>query len=247
MDIASRAAPDGYTLLLNTAGGQTLAPIIYKTKFDGLTSWEPIGMMSTIPFVIVAREGFPAKDWAGFVKLAKAGSPPVTASSGSSLIVLMTDQLKRVIGAPTMINAQYKGTSLQAQAVIKGEVDVSIDSMVTLPHIKDGRVKALAVIAPERVDSLPNVPTLRELGVNSMEFSSWSALLAPKGTPAPIVAKLSKELQEISKLPDVQQKLKAYDHKPVIGGTPQQLTKQIKDDMVRWRYVVRETGFKIQE
>ncbi|MFT3772292.1 MAG: tripartite tricarboxylate transporter substrate binding protein [Minicystis sp.] len=201
MDIAARAAPDGYTLLMNTAGAQALAPVIYKTKFHALDSWEPISLISSIPFVIVAREGLPVKNFAEFAALAKAGNPPLSASSGSSMIVLATDQLKRVIGAPTLINAQYKGTSMQAQAVIKGEVDVSVDSFVTLPQIKAGKVRPLAVIAPQRAASLPDVPTLAELGIKDMDFASWSGLLAPKGTPRAIVERLSAEVQKIVRTP----------------------------------------------
>ena len=245
MDAAARATPDGYTLLLNTAGGQALTPVIYKTKFHGLDSWEPISLISTIPLVVVAREGLPVKDWADFVKLARSGTPPLSASSGSSLQVLMTDAMKQELGAPTLMNIQYKGTAMQAQAVVKGEVDVSIDSFVTLPHIKVGKVKALAVIAPHRVDSLPNVPTLTELGVKNMDFSSWSALLAPKGTPKEIVDQLSKEIQVIAKLPDVQEKLKSYDHTPV-GSTPAQLSKVIHADISRWQQLVKTTGYKIE-
>lgn len=245
IDAAARAKPDGYTLLLNTAGGQTLAPQIYKTHFDALNSWEPISLISSIPFVIVARDGLPAKDWAEFVKLAKSSADkPLSAASGSSLVVLITDALKHAIGAPDLLNIQYKGTAMQAQAVIKGEVDFSVDSFVTKPQIQAGRVKPLAVIAPHRVASLPNVPTLEELGVKNMEFASWSALLAPKGTPPEIVKKLDEEMRVIVKLPEVQEKLKGFDHTPV-GTGPAELTKLIKEDSARWQQIIKATGFKI--
>jgi tripartite-type tricarboxylate transporter receptor subunit TctC len=245
MDIAARAEPNGYTLLMNTAGAQALAPVLYKTKFHALDSWEPISLVSSIPFVIVAREGLPVKNFAEFAALARAGNPPLSASSGSSMIVLATDQLKRVIGAPTMINAQYKGTSMRAQAVIKGEVDVSVDSFVTLPQIKAGKLRPLAVIAPQRAASLPDVPTLAELGVKDMDFGSWAGLLAPKGTPKAIVDKLAAEVQKIVRTPEMQERLKSLDHTPV-GGTPAEFAKLIADDYARWQRVVKETGFKIE-
>lgn len=244
MDVAARAEPNGYTLLLNTAGAQALTPVLYKTKFHALDSWEPISLISTIPLVLVAREGLPVKNFADFVQLAKAGNPPLTSSSGSSMIVLVTDQLKRVIGAPSLINAQYKGTSMQAQAVIKGEVDVSVDSFVTLPQIKAGKVRPLAVVAPQRVASLPDVPTMGELGVKDMDFASWSGLLAPKGTPREIVQLLSDQVQKIVRTPEMQERLKSFDHTPV-GGTAADFAKLIGDDYARWQRVVKETGFKI--
>lgn len=242
MDAAARATPDGYTLLMNTAGGQTLSPVLYKTKFHAIDSWEPISLITTIPMVIVAREGG-AKDWADLVKRARVGNPPLSASSGSSLVVLMTDAMKAEIGAPTLMNIQYKGTAMQAQAVVKGEVDFSVDSFVTMPHIKAGKVKALAVMADKRVDSLPNVPTLHELGVKNMDFGSWSALLAPKGTPQAVVDLLAKEVQAIAKLPDVQEKFKGFEHVPV-GSTPQQLAKTMQADLNRWTQLVKTTGYK---
>ena len=245
MDIAARAEPNGYTLLMNTAGAQALAPVLYKTKFHALDSWEPISLISSIPFVIVAREGLPVKTFAEFAALARAGNPPLSASSGSSMIVLATDQLKRVIGAPTLINAQYKGTSMQAQAVIKGEVDVSVDSFVTLPQIKAGKLRPLAVVAPQRAASLPDVPTLAELGVKDMDFASWSGLLAPKGTPKAIVDRLSAEVQKIVRTPEMQERLKGLDHTPV-GSNPADFAKLIADDYARWQRVVKETGFKIE-
>jgi tripartite-type tricarboxylate transporter receptor subunit TctC len=245
MEIAARAEPNGYTLLMNTAGAQALTPVLYKTKFHALDSWEPISLISTIPLVIVAREGLPVKNFAEFVQLARAGNPPLSSSSGSSMIVLVTSQLKRVIGAPTMINAQYKGTSEQAQALVKGEVDVSVDSFVTMPHIKAGKVRPLAVIAPQRVASLPDVPTLAELGVKDMEFASWSGLLAPKGTPKPIVDRLSAEVQKIVRTPEVQERLRGFDHTPV-GGNAADFAKLIGDDYARWQRVVKDTGFKIE-
>ncbi len=244
MDVAARAEPNGYTLLLNTAGAQALTPVLYKTKFHALDSWEPISLIGTIPLVLVAREGLPVKNFAEFVQLARAGNPPLTSSSGSSMIVLVTDQLKRVIGAPSMINAQYKGTSIQAQALVKGEVDVSVDSFVTMPHIKAGKVRPLAVIAPHRVASLPDVPTMTELGVKDMEFASWSGLLAPKGTPREIVQMLSEQVQKIVRTPDVQERLKGFDHTPV-GGNAADFAKLIGEDYARWQRVVKDTGFKI--
>lgn len=244
MDVAARAEPNGYTLLLNTAGAQVLTPVLYKTKFHALDSWEPISLISTIPLVVVAREGLPVKNFADFVQLARTGNPPLTASSGSSMVVLLTDQLKRMIGAPTLTNVQYKGTAMQAQAVVKGEVDVSVDSFVTLPHIKTGKVRPLAVVAPQRVASLPDVPTMAELGVKEMEFASWSGLLAPKGTPREIVQMLSEQVQKIVRSPEIQERLKGFDHTPV-GGNAADFTKAIAEDYARWQRVVKDTGFKI--
>ena len=245
MEAAMRAKPDGYTLLMNTAGAQTLAPLIYKTKVTGIEDWVPISLLSMIPFVLVVREGLGVNNVKEFVELATKPGKPLTASSGSSMIVLITEALKRVIKAPETVNAQYKGTAMQAQAVIKGEVDFTADSMVTLPQIKAGKVKALAVFGDKRVSSLPDVPTFKELGYEGLEFTSWSALLAPKGTPPEVVALLEKEAQRIIKLPEIQERLRGLDHEPV-GSDAKTLETLIRNDLKRWAQVVKDTNFKIE-
>lgn len=244
MEAALRAKADGYTLLMNTAGAQTLAPLIYKTRVDGINDWMPISLISTIPFALVVKSDLPVKNFQEFVQRAKQTDQPLTVSSGSSMIVLITEALKSALGAPHIINAQYKGTALQAQAVIKGEVDFTVDSMVTLPQIKAGRVRALAVFGDHRVASLPDVPTLKELGIPGMNFNSWSAMLAPKGTPQEIVGLLEAEARRVVQLPEMQVRLTSLDHMP-IGSTAKELEKIIRDDIERWKGVVKATNFKI--
>lgn len=137
MDIAARAEPNGYTLLLNTAGAQVLTPVIYKTKFHALDSWEPVSLISTIPLVVVAREGLPVKNFAEFVQLARSGSPPLTASSGSSMVVLVTDQLKRVIGAPTLAGLLApKGTPREIVQMLSEQVQKIVRSAEVQERLK---------------------------------------------------------------------------------------------------------------
>ena len=244
METASRADPNGYTLLFNTAGAQTLAPVLYKTQFDAVDSWEPISMVSAIPFVLVGREGLEAKDIKELIKLAQRPEPPLSASSGSSMITLITDQFKRTIDAPDLLNVPYKGTIMQAQAVIKGEVDISFDSFVTTPYIQSGKLHPFAVSSKERVPAFPDVPTLQELGIEGMDFISWSGLLAPKGTPQPIVDMLSTEVQRIVSLPEVQEKLKTFNHVPV-GNGHQEFKQTIADEHARWVQLVKDSNYKI--
>lgn len=244
MEAVARAEPNGYTLLFNTAGAQTLTPVLYKTKLHPADNWEPISLVSTLPFVVVANEKFPVKDFAALVALARAGNPPVKASSGSSMLTLLTDELKRAIDAPTLINVPYKGTAPQVQAVLSGEVDISLDSFVTMPHIKAGKLRPLAVTSAKRVASLPDVPTLEELGCKGMVLGSWTGLLAPKGTPKAIVDRLSSAVQKIVRDPQIQERLRGYDHTPV-GGSTADFGKTLVEDYARWQRIVKETGYKV--
>ena len=244
-ELVARATPDGYTLLFNTAGAQTLSPVLYKANYEALGSFEPVGMVCDVGFVIIARKDFPANNIQELIALAHKSEKPLTASSGSSMISLITEQFKKVIKAPNIINAQYKGTSPQMQAVVAGEVDFSFDSFVSVEMIKAGKVKALAVILPKRAESFPQVPTLKESGVEGMDFNSWAGMLAPKGTPKDIVSVLSAQMEKVVNSPEVLAKLKTYDYLPHALG-PEGFGKIIQADNDRWKRVVKDTGFKIE-
>ena len=241
----ARAHADGYTLLFNTAGAQTLSPVIYKAPYEAAASFAPIARICDVGFVVIVRKDLPAKTMAELMALAQNKDKPLTASSGSSMINLITEQFKHVIKAPHIINAQYKGTSLQMQAVAAGEVDFSFDSFAAVELIKSGRVRALAVLLPQRAESFPDVPTFKELGIKDMEFNSWAGLLAPKGTPADIVAALAQQVEKAKQMPDVVAKLKQYDY-VMVHGTPAEFGRQIEAEYERWKQVVKDTGFKLE-
>ncbi len=241
----ARAPADGYTLLFNTAGAQTLSPVIYKAPYEAAASFAPVNRVCDVGFVVIVRKDLPVKTMADLIALAQNKDKPLSASSGSSMINLITEQFKHVIKAPHIINAQYKGTSLQMQAVAAGEVDFSFDSFAAVELIKSGRVRALAVILPQRAESFPDVPTFKELGIKDMEFNSWAGLLAPKGTPADIVNALAQAVDKAKQLPDVVAKLKQYDY-VITSGTPDGFGKQIQSEFERWQKVVKDTGFKIE-
>ncbi len=242
-DLVARADPDGYTLLINTAGAQTLSPVIYKAGYEALASFEPIAHICDVGFIVIARNDLPVSNMKELVALAR--SKPLNASSGSSMINLMTDDFKRLIKAPQTVNVQYKGTSPQMQAVAAGEVDFSLDSFASTELIKGGKVKPLGVILPQRSESFPDVPTLKEQGIEGMDYASWAGLLAPKGTPKTIVTYLAQQMDKVLQMPDVQAKLKAANYVPR-RSTPEEFGKLIAADNARWKRVVKETGFKIE-
>lgn len=240
----ARATPDGYTLLLNTAGAQTLSPVIYKAAgYEALASFEPITHICDVSFVVIARKDLPVNNMQELIKLAQGGKP-LSISSGSAMINLMSEEFKRLIKAPQTINAQYKGTAPQMQAVVSGEVDFSFDAFASLEMIRAGRVKALGVFSSQRAASFPDVPTLKEQGVEGMDFASWAGLLAPKGTPREIVDYLAQQMDKVLQMPEVIARLKSYDYFPR-HTTPQEFGKQIDSDNKRWQRIVAETGFKI--
>lgn len=243
-ELAARAAPDGYTLLMNTAGAQTLSPVLYKTGYEALASFEPISHLCDVGFVVIARKDLPAASLQELIAMARQGQP-LSASSGSSMIALITEQFKKVIGVPGIVNAQYKGTAPQMQAVVSGEVDFSFDSFVSVEMIRTGKVKALAVLLPQRAEGFPQVPTAREAGLEGMEFSSWSGLLAPRGTPREIVLQLVQHMDTVMQMPDVLARLQSYSYMPR-RGTPEAFARLIESDHARWKRIVKESGFQTE-
>lgn len=243
-ELAARAAPDGYTLLLNTAGAQVLSPVIYKTSYEPLASFEPISFICDIGMIVIARKDLPVSNMQELIALSR-GPKPLSASSGSSMINLMTEEFKRVIKVPQTLNVQYKGTAPQMQAVVAGEVDFSIDAFVSVEMLRAGRVKALGVMLPQRTASFPDVPTLKEQGVEGMDFTSWAGLLAPKGTPRGILDTLAMQMDKVLQMPDVQARLRGYEYVPR-RSTAEEFGRLITIDHNRWKRIVAETGFKVE-
>lgn len=243
-EAAARAEPDGYTLLLNTAGAQTLTPVLYKTNYEPLASFEPITLIASIDFVAVVHPSVPANTMGELVNLAKTRPNSISMSVGSSMITLIGERFKSTIGAPNMISAAYKGTGPQLTAVLAHEVDMTFDPFNSMEMIKAGKLRPLAVLSPRRSPTLPDVPTMEEAGIPNMNFGSWAALLAPAGTPQPIVERLHKETVKILQQPDVQQQLANIDY-GIIGSTPAELGETIRQDVERWKAIVKESGYKV--
>jgi len=242
-DQVARAAPDGYTLLLNTAGAQTLSPVLYKAGYDPVKSFAPISLISSIGFVMVVHPSVPAKTVQEFVALARSGSRPLSLSAGSSMIELIGETFKSTIGAPAIVSAPYKGTGPQLQAVVAGEVDMTIDPFVGMQMIRAGKLRPLAVLASKRSPALPDVPTMQEAGIPGMSFNSWAGLLAPAGTPKEIVTRLNQEVSRIVASPDIKERLAAIDYEAV-GSTPEQFAAILAEDNARWAKLVKDTHYK---
>lgn len=242
-EMVARAAPDGYTLLLNSAGAQTLSPIIYKASYDSLKSFEPISLIANISFVMVVHPAVPAKTVQEFVALARSKSRQLNMSAGSSIIELIGEQFKAATGTSNIVSVPYKGTGPQLSAVVAGEVDMTIDPFNSLQMIKAGKLRPLAVLSPKRSPALPDVPTMQEAGLSGMTFNSWAGLLAPAGTPKEIVARLHKEITQVLSTPEVREQLARIDYE-VVASTPEQFAATISEDTARWARIVKTSGYR---
>ncbi len=243
-EAVAKAAPDGYTLLMNTAGAQTLNTVLYKTNYEALKSFEPISQIANIGFVIVVHPSLPVKTIQEYVALAKSKSRPMNASTGTAMIELVSEQFKSVAGTPDILNVPYKGTGPQMSAVVAGEVGMTIDPFTGLQMIKAGKVRPLAVLSATRSPALPDVPTLQESGFPGVNFNSWAGLLAPAGTPKDIVKRLHAEVSRIVDTPDIRARLAALDYE-VVNSTPEQFATTLTEETARWAKLVKDTNYKV--
>jgi tripartite-type tricarboxylate transporter receptor subunit TctC len=212
LDLVSRARPDGYTLLTGNVGTQSINPTLYKKlSYNPDTAFTPIGLFAELPFVLAATVSLPASNARELVALAKAQPDKLTyASSGIGGSPHLSAETFKIATGTKILHVPYKGGGAAMTDLISGNVHMLFASVLeTSGHIKAGKLKALAITSRERVSALPNVPTLEESGITGSESGSWLGLLAPAGTPADIITKVNKDLQQVLALPDVQQQLLA--------------------------------------
>jgi len=212
LDLVSRARPDGYTLLTGNVGTQSINPTLYKKlSYNPDTAFTPIGLFAELPFVLAATVSLPASNARELVALAKAQPDKLTyASSGIGGSPHLSAETFKIATGTKILHVPYKGGGAAMTDLISGNVHMLFASVLeTSGHIKAGKLKALAITSRERVSALPNVPTLEESGITGAESGSWLGLLAPTGTPADIITKVNKDLQQVLALPDVQQQLLA--------------------------------------
>lgn len=246
VDIASKAAPDGYTLasvIAAHAANQTLYP---KLPYDSVKSFAPVSLLVTAPLIVTATNNLPAKDAKELVALAKA--KPGTLAFGSSGIgaaAHLTTELLMLTTGIKMNHVPYKGTAPALQALTGGEIQVLMDTPSSMmPHVKGGRIKSLGMASEKRIASAPDIPTLIESGVN-VTGGTWVGWLAPAGTPKAMVDKLSGELQAAGKRPEIRERLIQMGIDPV-AGTPAQFDQFLHDEVAKWGKVIKQAGVKIE-
>jgi tripartite-type tricarboxylate transporter receptor subunit TctC len=246
-DFTAKAPGDGYTLLLATNTAQAIAPHLLKLGFDPLKDLAPVALIVVVPNVVVLAPGVPAADVKQLVALLK--SKPRGLSCGSSGIGstqhLACEAFARATGTE-IVHVPYKGSSQALADLIGNQIQMIFDtSSSAMGFIKSGKVKLIAVMTPNRVAELPDVPTLAEAGVPGVEMTTWYGLFTTAGTPKEVLDKLYAETMKILQLPDVRKRLVA------LGGEPGALTSEQfgamnRADFERFGKLVREAGIKIE-
>ncbi|ANN67312.1 Bug family tripartite tricarboxylate transporter substrate binding protein [Bordetella bronchialis] len=245
----AKAPPDGYTLFGGTISTHAINPSLYKNlSYDPVKDFEPVSLVATLPNVLLVDPNLKLKSVADLIALLKKDPAKRTfASSGAGTSTHLTGELfAQTIGVP-LTHIPYKGTPPAMVDVSSGNVTFMFDQMTAaLPLLQQGKLQLLAVTTAKRIPLAPDVPTLQEAGVPGFDVSSWQAVYAPKGTPKPIVDRLSKEIAAILKEPDVQEKLGKTMGMELVGGSPEQLRDLMATEIPRWAEVVKKSGAKAE-
>lgn len=243
---AAKGAPDGYTLLLHHIGQATSVALYRKLPYDTLTAFAPIGLITDVPMTVVARADMPAKDMAELVTYVKENKDKVTyANAGIGAASHLCGMLFQTAIETPLTTVPYKGTGPAMNDLLGGQVDVMCDQTTnTTGQIKAGKIKAYAVTTPERVASLPDVPTTAEAGLPGLQVGVWHGLYAPKGTPKPVIDKLAGALQTALKDPNVVQRFADLGTAPVdqARATPEALDQHVRAEIERWTPIIRAAG-----
>ena len=244
-ELAVKSPADGYTLLL-VAGSYTVNPSLYKLSFDPVNDITPIIQLSQGPFIVTVHPTVNAKTLKELMDLVRAQPDKLSyASAGSGSVTHLASALFLDMAKLKIVHIPYKGTGPALNDAIAGNVQVLFGSpSTTIPHVKSGRLRALAVTTTTRVGAAPELPTVAESGLPGYEVVLWHGLVGPKNLPRAIVDRINTEANQILKVKELDTLL-ATDGVAPAGGTPEQFTATIKSDIERWRKVVQQAGVKV--
>ena len=245
-EAVARAEPDGYTIgLANTSTHAVTASLSAKLGFDPVKDFAPVSLLGVSPFVLGAFPGLPAKTVAELIALAKAKPRTLSyAHAGPATLAHLAGALFEKMSGIELINVPYRGTAQATLDVMEGRVDMQFGTIPpTLAHIREGKIRALAVTGEVRNPALPEVPTIAESGLPGYESSLWQALVVPAATPATIIARLNREVTAILNDPEVRAAL-AKQGVEAEPGTPEALGVRIRADLAKWRDVITSAGIR---
>jgi tripartite-type tricarboxylate transporter receptor subunit TctC len=245
IEMAAKSAADGYTILM-AASTLAINPVMYKkVPYDALRDFAPITQAATLANVLVVHPSLPVKSVAELIAYAKQRPGQLNfASAGVGTSPQMSIELLKSMAGIDMVHIPYKGSTPGVVDLLAGQVSVMAPNLLTaLPHIKAGKLRALAVTSAKRSEGLPDVPTIAESGLPGYDSTQWYGVLAPAGTSRAIVARLHDEIVRALRTPDVLQRLAADGAEPV-GSSPEEFAAFIKTEMVKWAKVASAAGIQ---
>ena len=245
-EIAAKAQPDGYTIVL-VSPALVISPGLYKKlNYDPIKDLAPISMVLHGPYVLLVRPGLPVKNLKEFVEYAKARPGKLNFGGGIGTPPHLAGELLNSLAKIKVTHVPYKGVNQAMIGLMSNEVDmVVIGTPAAIPQIQAGKVRPLAVLTEQRVPSLPAVPTTREAGIENYVVTSWYGIATTAGTPSEIVTRLNAEWVKIAAMPDTREKFQKVEFEPV-SNTPEQFAEFIKTEIARWGKVIKEANLSVE-
>jgi len=246
--IAARAVPDGYTLLLSSIATHAIAPNLYaKPGYDPVKDFAPITLLAVAPTVVCVNPSVAAKSLKDLIALAKAKPGELKfASGGAATPPHMAGEIFASMTGIRLVHVPYKGGGPAHAGLLGGEANMMFDTAASiLPHVRAGRLRALAIARSQRLPEYPDLPTFTEAGVASYEVNAWYSMHAPAGVPKEIIARVNRELVRILKLPDIQERLKVLGSEG-IGNSPEEFAKFVRAESAKYAKAIKDAGVKVE-
>jgi len=246
-ELAARATPDGYTILMATAATHSINNTLYPgLAWDAVRDFAPIGLVALVPNILVVNNALPVRSVKELIAYARANPDKLThGSPGNGSTSHLSMELFKSLTGTRMIHVPYKGSAPVLADLTGGQISLTMDNIpVYLPHAQADKIRALAVGSAKRTPAAPDLPTAEEAGVPGLIAVSWFGLVAPARAPQRVVDQLSKETARILKLPDVHKRISDLGAEPV-GGTPQEYAAFIKAEINKWRKVIQAAGVRV--
>jgi tripartite-type tricarboxylate transporter receptor subunit TctC len=244
-DIVAKAAPDGYTVLLASPAEIAVLPHLQKMPYDAEKAFAPVSMAVSTPLILVIHPSLPVKTVRQLIDFAKSRPGQLTyASAGTGGVQHLAGELLKITSKVDLVHVPYKGAGPAMPDLIGGHVMMFFAGMPpAIPHVRAGKLRALAVTTTRRSPAAPDVPTMGESGVPGFDVSNWFAYFVPAGTPAAVIERLNTEINRALKLPDVREKL-AFVGAEAVGTTPQELAKFVRSESQKFAELIKVSGAK---
>lgn len=248
-DATAKSAPDGYTLLMGNVSLTISAHAEPKPPFDVTQDLEPVGMVASLPLMLVVRTGLPANSLTELIGHAKANPGKLNyASVGHGSAHHLSGELLSNMAGLSMVHVPYKGGGAAIQAVLAQETDLLFLTPLALaPHVRAGKLRAIGVTSAKRTSVAPEVPTLAESGLAGFDVDNWHTLFAPRGTPREIVERVNAELNKVLNQPDVKQQLLAQQGAEAWPSTPAEARSHVRGEVEKWGKIIRSAGIQLQQ
>jgi tripartite-type tricarboxylate transporter receptor subunit TctC len=246
-DAVAKSAPDGYTLLMGFHATLSILQHLGKLPYDPAKDFAPVILLAVVPNVLVVHPSVPARSVKELIDYAKANPGKVTyASQGVGSTGHMGGEQFKLLAGVDIVHVPYRGAAPAIQDLVAGHVNIMFDILsLALSHMKEGKSRGLAIAAPQRVSLAPDLPTMAEAGLPDLEGGPWFGLVAPAGTPQPVIDWLNREAKKVFSAPDVRERFQSQGAVLPLG-TPAEFSAHIAAETKRWGEVVRRAGIKVE-